>query len=585
MADSYESTKRHQSTVGRRKSRRACEPCRKQKRKCDEQEPCYSCQRYEYHCYYDDSKRKRLCPNIKATTIEKIPSWSKVSSPSTDITIRSGGVVPKELPSDSSSYEPEIARPQPTPTANAFAKRLANVLSNTKATTRSAGQHDSWNLGLRLSTSLDKNLTRLISLEEAQTYASVYFNKVHPIYYFVDHAHFETYIRTRWMDYRATEYDAVVCGVVALGSLFSGSQALRQEIELVELAKTLLDVWSPVRLTALASLDGATAWTLRVLYLRMAMDPHSAWIAARSALIALQGEAEYIRQDADSTTRCAGYDVCNSDADYELHSRLHWAVTALYTWICNEYEPSQNTRGFVAVPCPPPKTSGPNDYLPSLISIFQISLRICNVDRRHSFLELLSILDSVKALPSKSMHDVLQLHKSYHAFCLYRFMRLTSSVVPAATMSLMIRLGKPGLAAALRLAQDHQPWWHIVHIPFQFLCSLLAMDTRESFAEIEGVMATLRGIEHCYVGQTDLMRRVITISEGLVRMCHKRKTEAADLLARSHQVPVSTLSTAHGCPVTGDLPGTAPLLLPSTEAIIDFAPFDLESFEWEDFTC
>jgi hypothetical protein len=38
------------------------------------------------------------------------------------------------------------------------------------------------------------------------------------------------------------EYDAVICGVVALGSLFSGADALSKETELVELAKTVLDV-------------------------------------------------------------------------------------------------------------------------------------------------------------------------------------------------------------------------------------------------------------------------------------------------------------------------------------------------------
>jgi hypothetical protein len=59
MADSIEITEKNQGPIDRRKSRRACEPCRRQKRKCDGQEPCNSRLRYTYHCYFDNSLRKR----------------------------------------------------------------------------------------------------------------------------------------------------------------------------------------------------------------------------------------------------------------------------------------------------------------------------------------------------------------------------------------------------------------------------------------------------------------------------------------------------------------------------------------------
>ncbi|KAH8730423.1 hypothetical protein GQ44DRAFT_442525 [Phaeosphaeriaceae sp. PMI808] len=48
-------------SVGKRRARKACTPCRERKIKCDEGQPeCTYCVGYGRHCVYKDSRRDRL---------------------------------------------------------------------------------------------------------------------------------------------------------------------------------------------------------------------------------------------------------------------------------------------------------------------------------------------------------------------------------------------------------------------------------------------------------------------------------------------------------------------------------------------
>lgn len=423
----------------------------------------------------------------------------------------------------------------------------------------------------------------MISRAEAQKYADVYFDKVHPIYCFVDRVQFEQNVNKRWLGSPSDEFDAVICGVVALGSLFSGADTLSKENDLVELAKAVLEAWNPIQMNLTSSLEGAMAYALRVLYIRFTMDPHSAWIASRAAIAALYGDIEGSVEGSDVILRCPGYDACGSTTERKLHSRLHWAAMILHTWICNDYGPSQEGQYIIEIPCPAPVASGSNDHLPSLISIYHISLRLCNVVRPHTLEDLISILDSLNTLPDMSIHDVLQIHKFCVALLIYRFMRETSSVISQSTLSLVIRLGRPGLATAMRLAEDSQPWWQAIHMPFQVICALLSMDTSESLAEIEGAMNTLRAIERTFIGRTENMRKVIGIAEALLRMCQKGKEEAAAILAQSYQSYDSTNFTT--TEDTGTNTDEEEMTMSVTPAGEDFGitEFDLEVFDWDSF--
>ncbi|KAF2095327.1 hypothetical protein NA57DRAFT_10014, partial [Rhizodiscina lignyota] len=501
---------RQQGTIGRRKSRQACDACRKQKRKCIGREPCYSCLRYEYECVFTPS-RKSVHPSNHITPPENSPNVKQITPPAAPSEANPSGSTTVEssigpwMPSEPAPVQNHVQikrRPIIVPSGSNFIKRLANQLSK-KPYYSTLG--DSWNLGLRR-TAFDRSITSLTSQVEVQKYSSVYFTKIHPVYSIIDPIRFRQQLHTRWNG-SSTEYDTVLCGVVALGSLFSGTEALGTEPEIVELAKSMLESWTPVDSTSPVSHDIASAWILQVLYLRMAVDPHSTWIATHSSISAIEGDAGSCRSSIALK--------CDDPHKASLHAKLHWVARLLNTWICNEYDPSPSSRSFVSIPCPPPLSSNDsNDYTPLLVSIYRIGLQMCNVAERKSMEELTALLGEISRLPT-DVHDVIQLHKSCHAFCVYRFMRLTTAVIPRPTLSLIIELGRPGLEAALRLAEDGQPWWHVVHVPFQFLCMLLSMDTHESLSHIEWIMGALRRIEQCF--QTPTMQKVISMAENLVR--------------------------------------------------------------------
>lgn len=576
MADASEPTESHQDLV-RRKSRRACEPCRRQKRRCDGQQPCYSCMRYDYQCYFDEGSRKRALPPSGKDQDESSEKMVRLKSSSSAISKISP---PNPL---AKSSHARAQRP-PVPTGSELAQRLEDLFSDARENIgHPPTRYPAWNLGLRHTTTIDRSLIHLITREEAEKYADVYFDKIHPIYCFVDRGRLLQKVNSRWSGAPSDEYDAVIGVVVALGSLFSGSQALSNEFEVLELSKTILDLWNPVQMTSASSLDSATAYLLRVLYLRMAKDPHTAWVASRVAIAAIQGNVDRNKDTSDETLSCPGYEACRSAAERGLHSRLHWTATALHTWISNEYNPLCQSKDLIVIPCPPPNESGSDEHLQLFISIFFVSLRISNVGHLSSLEELTETFESIGALFHPNVHDALQLHLSNHGLCIYRFMRHTNSVIPASTISSIISQGKPGLAAALRLAQDSQPWWHVIHLPFQFLCVLLAIDTRESLVEIEGVMTTLRAIGQCFVGQTKQMQEMIKMAEHLVQMCQRSKAEAADVLARCNPTPATlAVPSATGAPAMPSGEIGANLGPPNpAEAGFDSFTLDLEVFDWD----
>ncbi|KAF2493038.1 hypothetical protein BU16DRAFT_529267 [Lophium mytilinum] len=437
-----------EGNVGRRKSRQACEQCRHSKRKCDGKEPCYSCRRYEHICSYSSRPRRRARIQGEKRSEEHL-------SPTTSV-IQNDEVptaVPEVVEKRSAKQISSVA---PVPSGNTFARHLMAELSNGETQPL---EYSSWNLGLRLDSAYETSIIDLAGLEEASLYSQVYFEKVNPVYSIVDQGRFGEQLQDRWTSSssQSCEFDAIICGVIALGSLFSGANAFHRESQIVELGQKLLERWTPVDRLSRSSLPIATARILRVLYLRMAVDPRAAWQASRSSILALEGHSsDDTRNEQDS--RCSTGNATSLMDEAQIHRKLHW-IARLLDRIRNEFHPSQWDRDIVTISCPPPTPSPPGilDHTSTLISLYVVSLRFTNSPEHKSLAELTKILDDIDALPMSS-HDALQLHKSNHALCIYRFMRLTSSVIPKRTLARILCTAKPGLAGAVRLAKDSQPW-------------------------------------------------------------------------------------------------------------------------------
>ena len=117
----------------------------------------------------------------------------------------------------------------------------------------------SWNLGPRdepLEPST--NMTDLISREEMEALANHYLKKIHPVYGVVDSVDLRHRIEHRWHDPTAVAfYDSILCGVAALGSLYSGHNQHPKESALIQCAKEQLET---TKTSKAILLHHASAW-------------------------------------------------------------------------------------------------------------------------------------------------------------------------------------------------------------------------------------------------------------------------------------------------------------------------------------
>ena len=158
-----------------------------------------------------------------------------------------------------------------------------------------------WNLfiGGRASTrpSCVRPVVDIVSRANMESLASIFLAKVDPCYGFVDHKQLHQAIASRWlMNSAGDQYDAVLCGVAALGFLFSRIQVEAAEVDLMETAKHILEQANDAR----PSNDIVTGWVLRVAYLRMTASPHVAWMASCTMMHAVEASGVHLTQGISS---------------------------------------------------------------------------------------------------------------------------------------------------------------------------------------------------------------------------------------------------------------------------------------------
>ena len=108
-------------------------------------------------------------------------------------------------------------------------------------------------------------------------------------------------------------------------------------------------------------------------------------------------------------------------------------------------------------------------------------------------------------------------------------------------LSSVVSLCCSGLDAAVRLAEDAQPWHHLANVPFQILCTFLLLDTRESLSKVAQALATIRKVCECF--PTPTMMNTVQTATHLVDLARQRKEQdTADLNTASSLQMGSTTS-------------------------------------------
>ncbi|RFU23639.1 hypothetical protein B7463_g12699, partial [Scytalidium lignicola] len=315
--------KTHQQT--RKRSKTACEPCRERKRKCDGHRPCRTCTRYEYDCYYAPYRSAALLGQVQQNASPR-PAASSLSNNET-----------------ASTSSPTILKSLEANSGAAFMRRLGLSIDPVNAPKLHLF---AWNVGARspstgAEASASFRIVDIISQGEMQMLASVYFEKIHPCYAFVDRDVFFQHVGARWQPFLTEVYDSVLCGVAALGSFFSRSSGVIEQ-RLVALSKTILNSYPAVKPP---SMDLILGWICRVVYLRTTATPLTAWMASCTAMHLI--EAAGLHREASSGSVLITSSECSEDS----RRRVFGVAQHLHTWISFDLGLSRvSLQGAVASP-------------------------------------------------------------------------------------------------------------------------------------------------------------------------------------------------------------------------------------------
>ncbi|OWO99385.1 transcription factor Cys [Marssonina coronariae] len=529
----------------RHRIKHACEPCKKRKRRCDGDQPCATCVRYDYKCYFEAVQRKRR-------------SRQPDGLPSNDAALGGTPIHFDAVPEN----EREAAVISGTSPREVNASVAIAQLLRKRLEPRQTDQPQrtmSWNLGMSEERQdLPSELTRIITKDQMIRLSESYFGSIHQLYGFLNREAFHDKVEERWqMVYEPDPWDSILCGVAALGSQFLGEPSKSLEMALVDCAKRMLEITSA---SSTPSFENAASWVLRTIYLRSTTQPYTAWITSCTAMLTIDG-LEMVGESDDE-----------SENGIISTRRLFWCASVLNTWVSNEYGRS---KVEVSKPLPAHLISRPGDFTPELLYLYKISERLdpqkptSASDFEAGIAELATFKPPV---------DGLFLSQSNLALALYRRLRFVSSTISDETIRSVITMGNTGLDAVLRLIRLRQPWWHVANVPFQFICTLLVIDTEEALEHLARAVDTLQAVGESF--PTRSLTETLAMVRKLIQLACKQKRGQLNLLEHSlaprpllaaSQQPKLQLSTGQDSQVSSEWADRSP-------ASTEFSDFDWEKF-------
>ncbi|KAJ6781642.1 hypothetical protein PWT90_01392 [Aphanocladium album] len=531
------------SVQGRKRSRLACQTCRDLKRKCDGAEPCGTCVRFEYQCRYSAGSRMRNKTDHQNHAPQQATALPPIQHSPVDNT------TPK------SSVQHQV-RSLEANSGPAFVRRLG-LKSESKGNPRV--QTFAWNvfLGSRqtVHSPMARPVTELLAQQRMSYLAGVYFQKVHPTYSFIDAEELEQHIRHRWSKSSAPEpIDAVLCGVAALGCLFSQIHADRTEPELVESAKRMLEE----SFSESPSVSSITAWLLRVIYLRLAGTHYPAWMASCTVLHMLEA--------AGMTTEDSGQASLRPDTEeannVEVNRRLLAVSQHLNTWM--SYDMGLSRVALSGVTCAlPSRRQG--EFTTELMELLPFTIQL-DPERTQAASELESSLHIVLGRVHTRAPSVLA--QCNLALCLCRRLRSMEFSLPDTTIQRILVVTANGIQAARELLVDRAPWHHMAYVPFQIVCVLLAIDTVSSISQLRDAMQCLKDVAAVY--NTHATREAMRTARSLI-MLHQRGKE---MLAAT----LNDIVKVYDVNAQEDVADTAPAL-PDDFAWLNGLPEDISNIQ------
>lgn len=239
-------------------------------------------------------------------------------------------------------------------------------------------------------------------------------------------------------------------------------------------------------------------------------------------------------------------DTANVGFHEEIQRRLFWVAMVLNSWISYEYGRSRVSPRGVSCKLPLPRK---DDYTTDLISLYEIS-ELLDPDCDNKAVDFEEALARVEGLTLS--HDALILSQSNLALTIYRRLRISSVNISNDVLARIMQFGNQGLHAAVRLAEECHPWWHVANLPFQFICILLAIDTRESLSYIGPAVSSFRTITRHF--NTPTIHTALETIESLVGLFQSKKERDSIILRDSlHEGDASLTEQNPATPQASDV--------------------------------
>lgn len=434
------------------------------------------------------------------------------------------GTAISEATSDLSILEPYKCRFTSANSAIAFPRCLGMEM---KMTTPPRLHSYGWNTGIRTEVP-NPNYMRLhefCSWGYASSAIDVYFEHINPVFGMLEKENFRHKCEIFWKDDTGSVgFEALICGVVSLGSFFTTRHiACGLESDVFEHGRCLLEQGSQRH--GDMSLDHVMAWTLRSLYLRSTSRPSLSSLAIFTTVhlaesIGLHRELDTVVFAVDGSRKIFTPDVL------ELRRRVFWIVMSLNQLFAAEYGRSKVSLDNVRCRKPIAKDG---DSIGDLVAMSEL-LSSCtgssvNSDDLRISIENLSIL--------QINHAGLALIKADVILCLSRRLHLTDSKFCSSVLSTIMMVLRNAFAESRNLSEKRLPWWNVVSVPFNTICLLLSINTRQSISHLPGAMDTLETVSKLW--DTHLSREALQTAQMLVNRFAEMKREDQVVLESLHR--------------------------------------------------
>ncbi|SCU93375.1 LADA_0G02740g1_1 [Lachancea dasiensis] len=456
------------TSTRRVRTRIACYPCRQRKRKCDGNLPCAMCSTYGYRCQYETNNNDFAAPFARRSAIraayevEQCEENLKTSSTYATTTTKKG------------ILDPTKSRYMGLSSAVAFPRVLALELNSTDP----PHLHSfAWHCGIRDEEKSETHLelSAIITKEECIRFSDRYFKVVHPIFGFLDQGQTERSFDLYWNSKTVSASGAVIAGIVALGSFFSGNCGHPRESDIVQYAKGILE---DPKFSRLPSVEQVSAWVLRTIYLRATTRPQVAWLASCTTIHLAEATAlHHEANEVELTTANNNVDPLTS----ERARRLFWCAWSINTILSYDYGRS-NVALNTVITCKHVVPTN-DDYTHQISDLARmIPLETTSSS---SSVQIVQLLDALNHLHQfQESHPFVSLTKADLALSFYRRLRLLNQTLDKRGVQQIMDICDSALRMSIDLVQDNALWWNVLSAPFQYVCTLMAIDTKESLARV-----------------------------------------------------------------------------------------------------